>query len=706
MRAWVREVPGRGRRPRADRAMSAAALVREGLAHIRAGQLDEAEGRFRAALAQDPGRADALHYLGLVFHQKGKFQDAADMLAQAAGPLSGNADFHANFGLALRDAGRWTRAKEEYARALAKRPDHPGATFNLAQVLGEEGDHAGAAALFAKLAARDPANAEARCFLGRALKAQGNIAEARAALGEAVRLDPRYHFAWARLAELELEAGDLDAALAAAKTVALAAPANFDAAVTVAEIHGRRGETAERDAWLARSRALVPDPAEFLFALGIGLVERSFPEAARRTFRRGLMFAPDHARMRWSLARLLPESYPDIGAIDRARAEYAAGLAAIEDSLRLDTPTAAREAFAALQTMTNFFLAYQERDDRDLQMRFGRIAGRVAAARFPEFARAPDFPPADPVRKPRIGFLSMYFCEHVVARLYAGWPEALDRQRFEVFGYHIGPNDDSMTRRMARHCDVFRHLPRSRAPAAAGTVAALDEWFAGIGRVLRSDRLDALIFTDIGMDPTSFALAALRFAPVQAAGIGHPVTTGLPTVDYFLSGELIEPLAGDAHYSEKLVRLPNLSLRLFDPIRSGDVAPRTRESFGFGADEIIYLCTQSIFKYLPGYDRIHAEIARALPKAKLVFVRSGPPDLDAVFLPRLARAFAAAGLDRDRHCLFLDRLSASDFLALHQVGDAFLDTPGWSGGNTTLGAISADLPVVTLPGEFMRGRVS
>jgi predicted O-linked N-acetylglucosamine transferase (SPINDLY family) len=691
--------------------MSAAALVREGLAFLRARQLDGAEGRFRAALAQVPGHADALHYLGLVFHQKGKFQDAADMLALAAGPLAGDADFHANFGLALRDAGRWTRAKEEYARALAKRPDHPGATFNLAQVLGEEGDHAGAAALFAKLAARDPANAEARCFLGRALKAQGNIAEARAALGEAVRLDPRYHFAWARLAELELEAGDLDAALAAAKTVALAAPDNFDAAVTVAEIHDRRGETAERDAWLARARALVPDPAEFLFALGVGLVERSFPEAARRTFRRGLMFAPDHARTRWSLARLLPESYSDAGAVDRARAEYAAGLAAIEDSLRLDTPEAAREAFAALQTMTNFFLAYQEKNDRDLQIRFGRIAHRVVAARFPEMARppdssAPDPSSADPARKPRVGFLSMHFCEHVIARLYAGWPEALDRRRFELFGYHIGPNDDGMTRRIARHCDLFRHLPRPEATAANAPDATYDRWFAGLGRALRADRLDVLIFPDIGMDPTSFALAALRLAPVQAAGLGHPVTTGLPTVDYFLSGELIEPLAGDAHYSEKLVRLPNLSLRLSDPIRSGGVAPRTRESFGFGADEIVYLCTQSNFKYLPGYDRIYAEIARALPEAKLVFIRSGLPDMDAVFLPRLARAFAAIGLDRDRRCLFLDRLSAGDFLALHQVGDVFLDTPGWSGGNTTLGAISADLPVVTLPGEFMRGRVS
>ena len=683
----------------------AAALVREGLAHHRAGRIEDAERAYRAALARAPLYPEALHYLGLVLHQKGKFQDSVDTLSLAAGPLAGNADFHANFGLALKEAGRWMRAKVEYGQALASRPDHAGAMFNLGLLLGEEGDHEGAAALFAKLAAREPANAEVRCFLGQTLKEQGQIAEARAQLREATRLDPGYDLAWARLAELELAEGDLDVALATAKMAAGAAPGDLDTAVLVAEICDWRGEVAERDVWLARARAIEPDPVRFHFTLGMDFYHRGLVEPARRALRRGLMFAPDHALTRWTFARVLPHGYADEAEIALARQGYVAGLGAIEAELRLDTPAETRAAFAALLAMTNFFLAYQERNDRDLQIRFGKIAHRVVAARFPKFARLPTPLPPDAGRRLRIGFLSTFFQLHFIPRLTVGWMEKLDRQRFEVFGYHLGPENDNVTKLVAGQCDAFRHLPPARVPGR-DLIERQEAWFANVCRVLAADRLDALIFTDIGMDMTTFALASLRFAPVQVTCIGHPVTTGLPTIDYFLSGELIEPPGGDAHYSEKLVRLPNISFRLLGPNLSKDRKLRPRESFGFGADEIVYLCSQSMFKYLPRYDRIYTAIARAVPEAKFVFVRPTRSEACAAFLARLARAFAEAGLDRDRRCMFLDRLSSHDFDAMHYVGDIFLDTPGWSGGNTTNQAIAAGLPIVTLPGEFMRGRVT
>jgi hypothetical protein len=58
------------------------------------------------------------------------------------------------------------------------------------------------------------------------------------------------------------------------------------------------------------------------------------------------------------------------------------------------------------------------------------------------------------------------------------------------------------------------------------------------------------------MDPATCALAALRLAPLQIAGWGHPVTTGLPTMDLFVSGELLEGQGAERHYREKLIRLP------------------------------------------------------------------------------------------------------------------------------------------------------
>ena len=58
------------------------------------------------------------------------------------------------------------------------------------------------------------------------------------------------------------------------------------------------------------------------------------------------------------------------------------------------------------------------------------------------------------------------------------------------------------------------------------------------------------------MDELSLQLAAQRLAPVQCNSLGHPETSGLPTIDYFLSSDLMEPLDAARHYTERLVRLP------------------------------------------------------------------------------------------------------------------------------------------------------
>src|SRR3974390_3029008 len=46
------------------------------------------------------------------------------------------------------------------------------------------------------------------------------------------------------------------------------------------------------------------------------------------------------------------------------------------------------------------------------------------------------------------------------------------------------------------------------------------------------------------------------------------------------------------------------------------------------------------------------------------------------------------------------------YLQLNACCDVMLDTLHWSGGNTSLDAIASGLPIVTLPGAFMRGRQS
>jgi predicted O-linked N-acetylglucosamine transferase (SPINDLY family) len=173
-------------------------------------------------------------------------------------------------------------------------------------------------------------------------------------------------------------------------------------------------------------------------------------------------------------------------------------------------------------------------------------------------------------------------------------------------------------------------------------------------------------------------------------------------MDYFISSELMEPANGEAHYSEKLVRLPNISIS-YEPPELPKI-PKTRGQFGIEKNAFVYLSPQSVFKYLPQYDFVYPKIAREVSEAKFVFISNDSQSLTRVFRSRLMRAFHKLGLDARQYCVFQPRLSQNDYLSLNLAADVMLDTLEWSGGKTALEAICCNLPIVTKPGTFMRGR--
>ncbi|HEY9748336.1 MAG TPA: glycosyltransferase, partial [Allocoleopsis sp.] len=224
----------------------------------------------------------------------------------------------------------------------------------------------------------------------------------------------------------------------------------------------------------------------------------------------------------------------------------------------------------------------------------------------------------------------------------------------------------------------------------------------GMCQQILNDDLHVLTFLDIGMHPKAGQIASLRLAPVQCMTWGHPVTSGLPTVDYFLSSDLMEPENGEAHYSEQLVRLPGIGIAYAKP--TIPELTKTRADFGLRSDAVVYLSCQSLFKYLPQYDFVFAAIAQQVPQAQFAFLAHFSPAVTDKFRQRLQRAFAAVGLNSEDYCVMVPRQGPTSYLQLNLLSDIFLDTFAWSGGNTTLEAIACNLPVVTCPGEFMRGR--
>jgi predicted O-linked N-acetylglucosamine transferase (SPINDLY family) len=132
------------------------------------------------------------------------------------------------------------------------------------------------------------------------------------------------------------------------------------------------------------------------------------------------------------------------------------------------------------------------------------------------------------------------------------------------------------------------------------------------------------------------------------------------------------------------------------------MSTKTRADFGLPEDRNIYLCPQVLFKFHPDFDQVIAAILRADPRGEVVLVDSPLKYWTHLLMSRFAHSMP----DVMHRIRTLPRQSTDDFLRLLTLGDVILDTLHFSGGTTSFMALAMGSPVVTLPGDYMRGRVT
>jgi len=332
--------------------------------------------------------------------------------------------------------------------------------------------------------------------------------------------------------------------------------------------------------------------------------------------------------------------------------------------------------------ITQFLLAYHGHDDTFLQQAIANFYYRSC----PELNyHSPYLNHTNRHNKISIGFVTTFFFEsHPVGKVYQGLIKNLNPNQFQVTLFH--PSEKQYIQSKLHHdCqDIIQYLPCNLFQCQ---------------EIIASQKLDILFYPEIGMDPLIYFLAFSRLAKIQCAGWGHPVTSGIKNIDYYISTADMEPDNAISHYSERLIALNTFISYFYQPHLKDTHFSRSDFSL---PDGHWYVCPQSIQKMHPDMDWIFAEILKNDPKGWLILYSGKYPALTQQLKDRMTLNMP----DVIHRVLFLKSMPFEKFLRFLSLCDAVLDVPYFSSGTTTIEAISADIPIVTLPGPFFRNRLA
>jgi predicted O-linked N-acetylglucosamine transferase (SPINDLY family) len=556
--------------------------------------------------------------MGILGRLLSRSKGAASAGSDAAGSDAAGSDALIAEGQAHEDRGELDRAEAVFREAIARAPRYARAHMNLGNVLQKQGRLEEAAQAQRDALDCDPSHPGAQFNLGAVLLALGRLDDAQAAFARALELDPAFADAAVCLAECRSRAGDAAGARGCLERAVRLAPGHAGAHANLGLVALELGDIAAADAELARALEIDAGFAAALAGRARIEVMRGHAKRAEPWFRAALA-AGGHDMEVWSA--------------------WLFSLGLRDD---LDEAAVAREHFA-----------------------FG--------ARF-------DRAPARPARcgasgKVRVGYVSADFSAHPVALFLRPVLEHHDRDRFEVFCYSNGTDEDEVTAAL-----------RSRADRWRGIAGREDPWVEGL---VREDGIDLLVDLSGHTAGNRLSLFARKPAAVQATWLGYLNTTGLAAVDYRICDPHTDPEgATEAFNREKLARLPHSQWCYAPYYPVALPAPRPAD----GA--IRFASFNQFVKVSDGALDLWCAILRALPGSRLAIhgVPRGVTPEDV--LPRLE----ARGIAPERVEL-VGRLAILEYFQAIARADIALDTWPYNGATTTLDTLWMGTPVVALRGE-------
>ena len=303
--------------------------------------------------------------------------------------------------------------------------------------------------------------------------------------------------------------------------------------------------------------------------------------------------------------------------------------------------------------------------------------------RSPKSAGASSAPARHNHARIRLGYVSADFRDHPVAQALCEVLERHDRSRFEVFGFSIGPNDNSAARaRLVKGLDVFHDVHMHSDMQAA--------------KLIRDSEIDILMYVAPFTEFFREGLVVQRPCPIQVNFFGA-WTSGSALFDYLIADPLAISASERHYYAERIAYVRGF------PSDTAQITPTklpSRRDHGLPERAHVFCCFNKWYKLNPNIFDAWMNVLSRVDTSVLWLSDGGPRGIENL----KARA-AARGIDPSRLVFARHARSMDDHLARLALADLFLDTLPYGGHTTARDALWVGVPVLTQKGNTFAGRM-
>lgn len=652
-------------------------LFEQGLAFGREGRLAEAREALKEVWRLNPERTDALIELAQLEREQGDPELARAFLSEALGYHPQDTQILLALGKLFHEFGQLEFALNYYHQALKLDPTLAAAWHQLGRLFHQLERYEQAEEAYQQALKVDPELASAWNSLGLLYFFLKETSRSREHLQKAIQLksqEATYYFNLGM--SCLLDPVDLPEALENFELAQRLNPDYAEELIGLGNYYMHLGlHYLARPFYLCALKGKT-DHFELFVKLAQCAERECEMQAALDFYNDALQIRPDQWLLKIRAALLLPLIYNSPEHVKLWRKRFAENLEMLHDLANREKLPRAIQNVSIYSPA--FLLAYQGIDNKLLLDRLSDLWSKLFAL--------PETPRQQPRKqRRRIGLVSAYFYQHSISGTYIELVRQLRKLGHDVYCFSVGLRKlDSLTDELQSLCHW--------------TVLPTDQPLPRLAEKIIASDLDLLIYPEIGLNPLSYFLAHGRLAPIQVQLYGHPISSGIKTMDYFISSQQIEIPGAQEHYREELVQLPRCPF-YFERTQAPEQS-YSREELGLPEGHI-YLVPGTLFKIHPNHDAAFAQILERDPQARIVLIQAASHQWHDKLWQRFELSLTP-WIDRVH---FIPWMPREKFYSLLQQAEVVLDTVHFSAGNVGYQALALGVPIITLPGSHLRSRM-